>query len=75
MSEKMTKNSPKMTFFAVSVFRWVDRKIRPKYFGQVDRNFGRNFGFGRTLFTSELYDIVSGLLTTCLNSLTRKNQI
>ena len=38
-----------MTFFAISAFRPIDRKIRPKYFGQVHRNFGRNFGFGRTL--------------------------
>ena len=48
--EKLPKISQKTTFFAVSVFRWVDRKIRPKYFGRFDRNFGRNFGFGRTLY-------------------------
>ena len=46
---KFAKKFVKMTFFAISVFRGVYRKIRPKYFGQFDRNFGRNFGFGRTL--------------------------
>ena len=46
---KIIKNSPKWRFLPVSAFRLVDRKIRPKYFGQFHRNFGRNFGFGRTL--------------------------
>ena len=38
-----------MTFLAISVFRRLTERFGRNISADFDRNFGRNFGFGRTL--------------------------